>query len=114
MALNEISPGIPAGLMRTRVTIQRPVKTGGVQKWQPWKTVWAFVDPTGGVEMARQLEPPYTNAYEVQMRYIAGVRVRDRLTFTTADGLQTLEIQSTNDVNLRHIQLELLCKQATN
>ena len=113
MPLNEISPGIPAGLMRTRVTIKQPVTVNGKQNWQAWKQVWAFIDPSGGVELARQLEPPYENTYQVQMRYIPGVRVRDRLVFTAEGQEQTLEIQSTNDVNLRHIQLQLVCKQVT-
>lgn len=114
MPLNEISPGIPAGLMRSRVTIQQPVKSGGKQTWQTFNTVWAYVDPSGGGEAARQLDPIYTNSYSVQMRYMSGVHVHDRLVFQTPDGTQTLEIVSVNDQNLRHIVLELVCKQVTN
>lgn len=111
MSLNELSPGIPAGLMRSRVTIQQPVKANGRQTWQTYLTVWAAVDPTGGGEIARQLDPIYTNSYTVQMRYVKGVHVHDRLVFQTPDGAQTLEIQSVNDVNLRHHTLQMACKQ---
>lgn len=114
--LNQIGPDLPAGQMKDRVTIQQPVKAAGRQTWQDLITVWAFIDPTGGGEVARQLDPIYTNSYIVQMRYPKGysIHVHDRLAFTSAmDGQQTLEIQSVNDVDSRHITLQLVCKQVT-
>lgn len=93
----------------------QPAVVNGIQKFVPWQTgVWAYVSPLRGTEMATALAPPNLEAYEVRIRYRPGVRAKMRLVYTVAGETQTLEISGVNDVDSRHIELQLTCAQAVN
>ena len=106
---------VRGGRLRKRLQILQLPGGAGVQKWVPFTGVaggyvWASVEPQSGSEQAAtQLGTPNLLLLTVEMRYLAGVKPRMRLTF---DG-RTLEIDSVEDVESRKRKLSLSCREVT-
>lgn len=70
--------------------------------------VYASIEPLQGAELfaAQQVDPSVS--YRVRMRYTDEVTPQTRI----VHGTRTLEVVSVMDREERHIELELLCKEA--
>lgn len=101
------------GQLRHFVTIQNPSESqdayGDVTDTQVVvDEVWASIEPLQGAELfaAQQVDP--TISYRVRMRYTDEVTAKSTIVHET----RTLEVVSVMDNGERHIELELLCKEA--
>lgn len=102
-----------AGLLRTRLTLQKPVRTADGQggftlDWQDVDTVWARVTPLSGREqmLAEQLSTGLT--HQVSMRYYSGVLPTWR--GVTDDGA-ILNIRSVSNPDSKRREHQLYCEQ---
>lgn len=101
-----------AGQLRHRVTIQQFTQTQNeygeiVEGWTTFATVWAAVEPLRGREFwdAQQLNAEVTA--RIRLRYLSGVGPTMRVVY---DG-RTFEVDSVIDVDERHRELQLMCKE---
>lgn len=107
-----------AGELRHRVTIKSTVETDdGHHGFDETTTVVASrapasVEPLSGreLERAHQIEPRTT--HRVRLRYRAGLKAGQALTFHTAAGDREFEIVAPPiDVDERRRELHLMCKE---
>lgn len=101
------------GQMNVRVQLQAPTRVtvdGRTQiVWSTVEEVWASVIPLSGRELARawQIQPDVT--HQVRLWYRDDLRSDWRL---LTDAGQVLELLSPPiDVDARHVELELLCRE---
>lgn len=101
-----------AGKLRHRITIEQsaevPDSTGVItQIWITFASVWADVVSLSAkeIELAHQLTPEVT--YQIETRFIKGVRTDMRIIY----GRRIFSIEAVIDVDERHKELRLLCKE---
>lgn len=107
--------GLAAGRLDQRVTIQSPVDSRGATfadpqaaSWSTVATVWAAVEPLAGREWFRNQEVGASAEVRVTLRWRDGVTEKMRL----VHGARTYEIVAPPiDVELRHEQLQLMCRE---
>lgn len=98
--------------LRHRVTLQRLVLTQGAsgdltQGWQDVSTIWAAVEPLSGREYWQAQQIAAETSIRVRLRYMAGVDTKMRVLY----GTRVLEILSIVDVEERHRELQLMCRE---
>ena len=101
-----------AGKYRHRVYLQAPAKTydGEGQEvitWTTVGTVWAEIVPLTGKEYFAAKAVNSELTHEAHIRYRRNVQTTWRILY----GQRALEIISVADVEEKHIELELLCKE---
>ena len=103
-----------AGLLRTKVTIEKPVNTPNqygedATTWEPLLSAWAHVEPLTGRELlfAGQMIKSNPN-YKVNMRYIPGVKTTYRLTYKSSGEIKTINFTSVANKDNRNVELEIL------
>ncbi len=101
-----------AGRMRHRIKIQSPVEARNgvgeiITTWATLATVWASVEPLRGREFfdAEQMQAEVST--RVRMRYYPGITAQMRVLW----GSRVLEIVTPIDVNERHKELQLMCRE---
>jgi len=107
-----------AGKLRHKVTIQSLVAGSPQQKpsgepdtaWTDLLTCWASVEPLKGRELFAAQEHHSEIEVRVRIRYRSGLNAAMRVVF---EGLY-YNIAAILDPELRHRELELLCKQGVN
>jgi len=104
---------VKSGALRSRLTLQRPVRTpdgqgGFTLTWQNVATVWAQITPLAGREymFAEQLATGLT--HQVSIRYYTGLDPTWR--GVTNDG-ETLNIRSASNPDSRKHEHALFCEQ---
>lgn len=104
-------PAAVIGLFRRRmdkqVTIQQPVTTGSLTKFQDWVTVAAALDPLSGVERSGAIDPTNVVTTSVYIEFITGVRPKMRLIYQG----RTLEIISVINLIEADLILHLVVKE---
>lgn len=100
------------GDLRHRITIQQPVESsntfGEVEKtWQDVATVWASIEPLRGREYfdSQQINAEVTT--RIRIRYRPGIKPKMRVVY----GERIFDIQSVIDVEERHKEIHLMCKE---
>jgi len=100
------------GDLRHRITIQQPVESsntfGEVEKtWQDIATVWASIEPLRGREYfdSQQINAEVTT--RIRIRYRPGIKPKMRVVY----GERIFDIQSVIDVEERHKEIHLMCKE---
>ncbi|MGB9780623.1 phage head closure protein [Caldanaerobacter sp.] len=100
------------GELRHRITIQQPVESsntfGEVEKtWQDVATVWASIEPLRGREYfnSQQINAEVTT--QIRIRYRPGIKPKMRVVY----GERIFDIQSVIDVEERHKEIHLMCKE---
>lgn len=101
-----------AGKYRHQVYLQAPAKTFDTEgqevvTWTTVATVWAEIVPLTGREYFQAKAVNAEIADRVTLRYRRGIKTTWRLLY----GVRALEIISVADVEEKHIELELLCKE---
>jgi SPP1 family predicted phage head-tail adaptor len=98
--------------LRHRVTLQRLVLTQGAsgdlaQTWEDVTTVWGAVEPLSGREYWQAQQVAAETSIRVRLRYLAGVEQKMRVLY----GTRVLEILSIVDLDERHRELQLMCRE---
>lgn len=100
------------GAMRHRITIQQLVESsntfGEVEKtWQDVATLWASIEPLRGREYfdSQQINAEVTT--RIRIRYRPGIKPKMRAVY----GERIFDIQSVIDVEERHKEIHLMCKE---
>lgn len=110
---------IKAGTLRHQVTIQRLVAGSPQQKpsgepdtaWAAWLTnVSASIEPLRGRELFAAQEHHSEVTTRIRVRYRAGVEPTMRVVF----GSTVYEVLAVLDKEMRHVELELLCRVGVN
>ena len=101
-----------AGRLRNRVTLQEKEVTkdaygAEVITWADVATVWAAVEPLAGREFMEGRSLDAELSTRIRIRYREGVRPTYRATW----GDHVYDIQSVIDVNGRHRELLLMCRE---
>lgn len=101
------------GKLRHRVTLQEfveqvdeygtPIGSG----WQDVCTVWAAVEPIQGREYILLQNTQSELTTRVRIRYRPGIKPSMRVLY----GGRVFDIQSVIDLEERHIELQLMCKE---
>lgn len=102
------------GAMRHRVALQRPSdeldSAGQPVEWLPVDTVWGSVEPLRGREFWAAQQAHAELTVRVRIRYRSDVKAAWRVLAQD----QTLELVAPPvDPDLRHRELELLCREVT-
>lgn len=106
----------PIGRRNTRVQILAPVMVNGVQTWNTRasvvNTVWASIETSSGSESAQGAAgtPPGMLVSTVTLPYLSAT-MRPRMRLAVVGGSRVLEIDSAIDVESKHIEWELACKE---
>jgi SPP1 family predicted phage head-tail adaptor len=100
-----------AGELTKKVTIwaQQPAVIHGVPKptWYELATVWAQVSPISGREFLAMDKKNADVTTRIRIRFIAGIKS----SFRVYDGLRQFNIEYVIDVDEKHDELELMCKE---
>lgn len=101
-----------AARIRHRVTIQQPVVAVNgygerITTWSTVATVWAAVEPLRGREFFDAEQTQAEVSHRVVLRYRAGMVATMRLLHLT----RVLHIQAIIDVDERHRELQLMCRE---
>lgn len=101
-----------SGRLRHRVTIQQPVVAVNgygerITTWSTVATVWAAVEPLRGREFFDAEQTQAEVSHRVVMRYRSGMVATMRLLHLT----RVLHIQAIIDVDERHRELQLMCRE---
>jgi len=104
---------VKIGDLRHRITIQQPIEirneVGEViqSAWQDFTTVWAAIEPLRGREYfdAQQINAEVTS--RIRIRYRPGIKPKMRVVY----GERIFDIQSVIDVEERHKEIHLMCKE---
>jgi SPP1 family predicted phage head-tail adaptor len=99
---------------RHRVTLQQRatvVDNEGfaTEQWQDWVTVWAAVEPIRGREYFAAAAVNAQNDVRIRIRYRPGVTPDMRVVY----GQRVFDIQSVIDVDERHREIQLMCREVT-
>ena len=103
---------IRAGQLRHQIELQSPTDVedgeGGVtQTWATFARRMAAIEPLRGRELIEARQVAANVTHQVRLRYEPGVTPRCRVLF----GDRILNIDSVIDLEERHIELSLLCKE---
>lgn len=100
------------GDLRHRITIQQLIETRNelgevVQSWQDFATVWAAIEPLRGREYfdSQQINAEVTT--RIRIRYRPGIKPKMRAVY----GTRIFDIQSVIDIEERHQEIHLMCKE---
>lgn len=101
-----------AGTLRHRVTLQRLVSAQGAsgdlaQSWADVTTVYAAVEPLSGREYWQAQQVAAETSIRVRIRYRQGVEPTMRVLY----GSRILEILGIVDLEERHVELQLMCRE---
>lgn len=101
-----------AGTMRHQITIQRATVTrdtfgAEVETWEELATVWAAVEPLSGRELIAAAAATADLSTRVRIRYRVGIKPTDRVVY----GDRTLEILTVIDLDERHREMHLMCRE---
>lgn len=108
-----------AGDYRKRVTLEQPIRTTnelGEQEisWQPLMDVWVNIKTLTGREVIWARQAQLQTDFRVRCRWFATMSSQYRLTWFEPDGTKRiLNILDTTDIDERHIEWELSCKEVT-
>jgi SPP1 family predicted phage head-tail adaptor len=102
-----------AGLMRQRITMERPIETqaaeGSIRRtWETFTTAWASIEPLAGREYFAAAREQADVSHRIRMRYAEGVTHKMRVLF----GSRIFQIESVINVGERNRELILMCKEA--
>lgn len=100
------------GSMRTRITLQKPVKSRSdgslVTTWTDVATVWAAVHPLVGKEYHSAMQEQSESTHKINMRYRSDIRADWRIKL----GNRELDIASPPiNIDERNVELVLYCKE---
>jgi SPP1 family predicted phage head-tail adaptor len=101
-----------AGKLRHRVTIQQAVEAHNaygetIRTWSTVATVYASVEPIRGREFFDAEQVQSEISQRVRMRYRSGIKPTMRLLY----GSRLLQIQAVIDVEERHREIHLMCRE---
>ena len=101
-----------SGRLRHRVTIQQPVVAVNgygerITTWSTVATVWGAVEPLRGREFFDAEQVQAEVSHRVVLRYRSGLATTMRLLHLT----RVLHIQAIIDVDERHRELQLMCRE---
>lgn len=101
-----------AGKLRHQVTIQQATETRNtlgeaIRTWSTVATVWASVEPLRGREFFDAEQVQSEISQRVRMRYRSGIKPTMRLLY----GSRILQIQAVIDVDERHREIHLMCRE---
>ncbi len=101
-----------AGRLNQKITIEQVTESrtgsGAVQEtWNAFATVWASVEPLNGREYFQAQQETATVTTRIRIRYLAGVTPKMRVNYDN----RIFDIESVIDVNERHRELVLMCKE---
>lgn len=104
-----------AGRLRRRVTIQEKTVSRNsygeeIITWSDVDTVWAAVEPLHGREYTEMRRAGAEVTTRIIMRYRDDVTPAMRITWDS----HVYDIESVIDVDGRHVQLELMCREVLN
>ena len=102
------------GLLRNKVTIQRPVRTtsgtgDNVVNWETFTTAGASVSPVSAREQLRGNQIETNISHVVNLRYVKGITADMRLQVPTDDAPLILNIQGVANLDNRRRQVQLTC-----
>lgn len=104
---------VPLSLMRERIEIQSRTLSadsfgGQTATWSTAATVWGKVEPLSGREMwqAQQVRPDVS--HKVTIRHYSGLTPKHRL---LVDSARVFSIEAVLDIEDRHRQMVLMCKE---
>lgn len=96
-----------AGRLRHKITIQRPVQTGGTwgaaRTWETFKKVWGGIEPVSAKEKERAEHFSSEVTGTITIRWIAGIDPSMRVTW---EG-RIFRIVGVVDQDYRHRELQL-------
>lgn len=103
-----------AGRLRHRVSIQQRVEARNgygelISTWSTLATVWGSVEPIRGREFFEAEQVQSEISTRVRIRYYDGITAQMRVLF----GSRKLQILAVIDVNERHKEMQLMCKEMT-
>jgi SPP1 family predicted phage head-tail adaptor len=103
---------VQAGKLRHRVIIQQRASGENAYgepngAWGTWKTVWAEVAPTSGVEREQDQQTSAVTSHRVTVRYINGLTTDHRILF----GTRVLGIHEIVNTDERNIEQVLRCSE---
>lgn len=103
-----------AGRLRHRVSIQQRVEARNgygelIATWSTLATVWGSVEPIRGREFFEAEQVQSEISTRVRIRYYDGITAQMRVLF----GSRKLQILAVIDVNERHKEMQLMCKEMT-
>lgn len=103
-----------AGRLRHRVSIQQRVEARNgygelITTWSTLATVWGSVEPIRGREFFEAEQVQSEISTRVRIRYYDGITAQMRVLF----GARKLQIVAVIDVNERHKEMQLMCKEMT-
>jgi SPP1 family predicted phage head-tail adaptor len=95
-----------------RITIQVAARSqdsigNEILTWQPWQTVWASVQTSGGTETFYSAQVLAEATHKIKMRYLAGVVAAMRIIWKG----RTLEITHVDSSRQRQGELYLICQE---
>ena len=101
-----------AGKLNRQITIQIATKTRSTSgaetiTWQTFKTVWAGIDTRTGNERYVNQQIVAESTHEITIRYCAGIKPTMRVLY----GNRTFDILNVRDIEERHIEMRLTCKE---
>lgn len=101
-----------SGRLRHRVTIQQPVAAVNgygerITTWSTVATVWGAVEPLRGREFFDAEQVQAEISHRVVLRYRSGISSTMRLLHLS----RVLHIQQVIDVDERHRELQLMCRE---
>ena len=106
-----------AGQLRTPVQVLQPVLVGGIQTWNTPASVLcqtrANVRTDLGIEQPAGDGPPNELRTTVSMRVRPGVQILPRMRIAVTGTTRLLEIDAVDDVELRHQELVLSCREVS-
>ena len=113
-----------AGKMRSQIVIQRQTgatDTSGNEKidaasWATFATVWAHIDPwMGSARAGREVfsgdQIQGLDYTRMHLRFVAGLRPKDRVQYTENGVTRTFDIQAVNNRDEKNEELEIICKE---
>ncbi|MBD1373717.1 phage head closure protein [Hazenella sp. IB182357] len=98
--------------LRRRVTIQKSTKIKNSEGafttvWTDVATIWAGIKPLRGREYFQAAAVQAENTVRFHIRYRKGIEPAMRILYDS----RIFDIQSVIDVNERHKEIELMCKE---
>lgn len=101
-----------AGKLRHRVKIQVPVTARNglgeqITTWSTLATLWGSVEPLRGREFFDAEQVQSEISHRVRIRFYDGITAQMRVLHEA----RILQIQSVIDVNERHKEMQLMCRE---
>lgn len=101
------------GKLNKRITIQQKIASqtdeegNPIEKWEDVVTVWAAVKPLRGREFWQAASVNAENTIRVEIRYRKGITNNMRILY----GNRLLDINSVIDVEEKHCDIHLMCRE---